>query len=203
MPRVAATHQHWAATSPSAHYHLCGAAAESAGVPAASILISASAILVGVAVAALVTLITLCIRLGIRLAVRLAVRLAGVGGRSSGASKIVGRGTEAKSFRDAEIDSHKPGSLAEVARDNLFAQQRCGIEDAKAGDNRPGIPGSCKRRPVGNLVVEVVITARNDVERSAGTRVDEGRESKPPGRSVLAAKKQIVTDITAGASPFG
>lgn len=150
MPPVAATHHHWAATSPSAHYHLCGAAPESSGAPAASILIGASAVLIGVAVP---TLVTLGIRLGIRLAVRLGARLASVGGRRSGASKTVWCGTEAKSFRYAEIDTHKPGSLAKVARDDLFTQQRCRIEDAKASHNRPGVPRSRKRRPVGNLVV--------------------------------------------------
>ena len=134
MPRVAATHHHWAASSSSAHYHLSGAATESSGAPAASILISASATLIGVAVAALVTLITL--------GIRLAVCLVSIRSRRSGASEIVGRGAEAKSFRYAEIDTHKSGPPAKVARDGLFTQQRSGIEDTKARHNRSRISGS-------------------------------------------------------------
>src|SRR5581483_2194984 len=76
---------------------------------------------------------------------------------------------EAEGLRDVQVDQHHRRPDAEVARDDLLARQREGVEVAPRRMNDVRVAGLRKRRAVRKAQVVIQVNAGNDIEWSAGT----------------------------------
>src|SRR5262245_60140462 len=110
--------------------------------------------------------------------------------------------TEAEVSREAHVEAHRSGTIAEISRNDQITRARIRIEDTERSDDHARVSDRSKRRPVRQHQVAVVVPPRGDVEGPPRVYVYERIRANLERQSEGPAKIEPVTNIEARTSPL-
>lgn len=109
--------------------------------------------------------------------------------------EVIRRRAKAERSRNAQVHAHRAWALPEIPRNYDVPRPRDWIERAEAGHYRSRIAWIGKRRPVRKLIVAVVITTGDNIERSPAPYAKVWGKADCPWNREIGDQVELVADI--------
>jgi len=111
------------------------------------------------------------------------------------ATEIIWRRPEPEDLLNAQVYIYTARPLAKVARNYYIARFGIRIEYTIRSDYRAGVAGVCKRRPITEDCIPIIIATGGDIKRAARTHLYVRRQAKTQGQGIITAYEEVMPYI--------